>query len=329
MSGRFNPRAREGRDRLCRAGCGHSSGVSIHAPGKGATLSNGDLSKALGVSIHAPGKGATPAPQAERGNRHVSIHAPGKGATAAEAGARCVNAFQSTRPGRARVFLTPDSRYVRECVSIHAPGKGATTGGQDAILTDCCFNPRAREGRDFRKVASGMAMHKFQSTRPGRARHGQSERPLNMLSVSIHAPGKGATQVRGDDPLFALVSIHAPGKGATILTRLRNAKWEVSIHAPGKGARQGWQKCPGCPEFQSTRPGRARGVQRQSCRHFCCFNPRAREGRDAEGADALLLVVVSIHAPGKGATPNLAIANGFYPVSIHAPGKGATKYRHA
>ena len=56
------------------------------------------------------------------------------------------------------------------------------------------------------------------------------------------------------------------------------------------------------------------------------FNPRAREGRDLlEALDADLVLVVSIHAPVKGATARLRI-NGIelYDVSIHAPVKGAT-----
>ena len=33
--------------------------------------------------------------------------------------------------------------------------------------------------------------------------------------VSIHAPGRGATRLRGLIILTAVVSIHAPGRGAT------------------------------------------------------------------------------------------------------------------
>ena len=33
--------------------------------------------------------------------------------------------------------------------------------------------------------------------------------------VSIHAPGRGATHIKGDFILETLVSIHAPGRGAT------------------------------------------------------------------------------------------------------------------
>jgi len=54
------------------------------------------------------------------------------------------------------------------------------------------------------------------------------------------------------------------------------------------------------------------------------FNPRAREGRDFSDSKAFRDAVVSIHAPGKGATLTFGASAGFDDVSIHAPGKGAT-----
>ena len=55
------------------------------------------------------------------------------------------------------------------------------------------------------------------------------------------------------------------------------------------------------------------------------FNPRAREGRDlakilAEG----LPVIVSIHAPARGATRCPTFCGRALWVSIHAPARGAT-----
>ena len=55
----------------------------------------------------------------------VSIHAPAEGAT--------------RRP------LTPPANPV---VSIHAPAEGATTASRQERPSECCFNPRARGGRD-------------------------------------------------------------------------------------------------------------------------------------------------------------------------------------
>ena len=55
------------------------------------------------------------------------------------------------------------------------------------------------------------------------------------------------------------------------------------------------------------------------------FNPRSYERSD--GASALFYpeVMVSIHAPTKGATQYRSVSYHFHMVSIHAPTKGATK----
>ena len=123
--GRFNPRAREGRDPYARPGFTDarrfqstrprrarpqlvfqyrfSIAVSIHAPAKGATLEIIRGSRQKRVSIHAPAKGATPYGGKGAYMLEVSIHAPAKGATEHNQGLR-----------------------ERIAVSIHAPAKGAT-----------------------------------------------------------------------------------------------------------------------------------------------------------------------------------------------------------
>ena len=80
------------------------------------------------------------------------------------------------------------------------------------------FNPRAREGRDVR------CKHSFdylQSFNP-RAREGRDTNSailaMGILSVSIHAPARGATSPPRKPRLRRLVSIHAPARGATPLT---------------------------------------------------------------------------------------------------------------
>ena len=60
-----------------------------------------------------------------------------------------------------------------------------------------------------------------------------------------------------------------------------------------------------------------------------CFNPRTREGCDhQEINDITFFVLVSIHAPVKGATYSATMANFLGNVSIHAPVKGATATFH-
>ena len=80
LVGRFNPRARAGRDQAIRDGK-VSIEVSIHAPARGATGCACDLDERSDVSIHAPARGATADQQQRGGDPPVSIHAPARGAT--------------------------------------------------------------------------------------------------------------------------------------------------------------------------------------------------------------------------------------------------------
>jgi len=77
--GRFNPRARRGRDCACEYNK-HSGFVSIHAPAGGATSHRSNLLR----------------------QRIVSIHAPAGGATAVIGSPLTICLFQSTRPQGAR-----------------------------------------------------------------------------------------------------------------------------------------------------------------------------------------------------------------------------------
>ena len=58
--------------------------------------------------------------------------------------------------------------------------------------------------------------------------------------------------------------------------------------------------------------------------NFLNFNPRSREGSDSEAEPSGLKLVISIHAPVKGATAIAPPIELNTPISIHAPVKGAT-----
>ena len=54
------------------------------------------------------------------------------------------------------------------------------------------------------------------------------------------------------------------------------------------------------------------------------FNPRPREGSDQLKHHHLMRLLISIHAPVKGATTTLTTPTTSQDISIHAPVKGAT-----
>ena len=168
LYGRFNPRAREGRDQRRRR-VGWLFLVSIHAPARGATTTAAFAAESINVSIHAPARGATYIKIERLYRIYVSIHAPARGATGDDvAGA------------------------AQHGVSIHAPARGATPLLLASRVSMWSFNPRAREGRDMRRrhlgYAENVSIHapargatlasvgnspvfgEFQSTRPRGAR---------------------------------------------------------------------------------------------------------------------------------------------------------------
>ena len=78
--------------------------------------------------------------------------------------------------------------------------------------------------------------NRFQFTHPGGVRLRGVDVAVATLDVSIHAPGRGATEALLDERAVVVVSIHAPGRGATNISAEVEHHSRVSIHAPGRGA---------------------------------------------------------------------------------------------
>ena len=66
--------------------------------------------------------------------------------------------------------MTVAVRALLVVVSIHAPARGATSACDPFVDCTVCFNPRAREGRDFFQILTALSALRFQSTRPRGAR---------------------------------------------------------------------------------------------------------------------------------------------------------------
>ena len=122
-------------------------------------------------------------------------------------------------------------------VSIHAPARGATGARTKSASRWTSFNPRTRTGCDCPAEPVSACRSQFQSTHPHGVRHTLSQlsaniymfqsthphgvrllsliAPMSALSVSIHAPARGATIMEATEEYLAHVSIHAPARGAT------------------------------------------------------------------------------------------------------------------
>ena len=124
-----------------------------------------------------------------------------------------------------------------------------------------------------------LLSRRFQSSHPRGVRL-MTAIILPYLSVSIHAPARGATEYFICDHCGCSVSIHAPARGATFVIR--------TLMSPS---------CfnPRTREGCDTRPPAA-------CPCTQRFNPRTREGCDAAASGGHQNMAVSIHAPARGAT---------------------------
>ena len=165
--------------------------ISIHAPTRGATLGQINLSEPHtdfnprsheGSDLECQ-KSWEPKnyfnPRSHEGSDgcsdiadqvdYISIHAPTRGATALIAIGVALYKFQSTLPRGERLPCIP-SCHSHVSISIHAPTRGATRSHSYKCQCPTYFNPRSHEGSDriaFRRTDSN--------------------------SISIHAPTRGAT----------------------------------------------------------------------------------------------------------------------------------------
>ena len=147
------------------------------------------------------------------------------------------------------------------------------------------------------------------------------------MEVSIHAPGRGATFIKHVvDFTLSTVSIHAPGRGATrVCARLLLISLKFQFTHPGGVRLEMWLCEYQKYWFQFTHPGGVRQPALFVLSSLLSFNSRTREGCDwvAVGRADVSSKFQFTH-PG-GVRPERAKAElNALIVSIHAPGRGAT-----
>ena len=188
------------------------------------------------------------------------------------------------------------------------------------------FNPRSREGSDDSTDSNDILHFVISIHAPAKGATKDMISFSKSIIISIHAPAKGATSLLEPSNDSEVISIHAPAKGATGGLYSLSTINTISIHAPAKGAthqttlkyllityfnprsREGSDDSGAAavlsPDiFQSTLPRRERRFLYFSFFVRLNFNPRSREGSDNWTMYIFLcLVIISIHAPAKGAT---------------------------
>ena len=108
--------------------------------------------------------------EAEQRETLISIHAPTRGATKARGADNGVT-----------------------IISIHAPTRGATALVLSLRPLQMYFNPRSHERSDAQRPDAVACATIFQSTLPREERQGTDKGPWLCVTISIHAPTRGAT----------------------------------------------------------------------------------------------------------------------------------------
>ena len=207
----------------------------------------------------------------------ISIHAPPRGATRRTAFSILLPYFNSRPSARGDVLKETFAGHL--IISIHAPPRGATA---QVPRWDCVqyFNsrPSARGDPTDMHLARSFSSFQFTPLREGRP----FEQMANAIPyiISIHAPPRGATQLRHSAcPTWIYFNSRPSARGDAI--RIADALGGViSIHAPPRGAT----------------PRRLRIARRRD------FNSRpSARGDDAQGGVSAS-ADISIHAPPRGAT---------------------------
>jgi len=220
--------------------------------------------------------------------------------------------WQRRRDNRISVRFNPRARAGRDTTSPRTSS------------TCTCFNPRARAGRDSLTPRSLLNRRSFNP----RARAGRDGNNFSSsASTSCFNPRARAGRDYGAILLcYAYTSFNPRARaGRDIGDRAGRVRDFVSIHAPVRGATTVDTPFTVPTMFQSTRPCGARpvfgGVFKINGRFQSTRPCGARPHRCLGFKEG---VVVSIHAPVRGATQCLPLPPRSARVSIHAPVRGAT-----
>ena len=169
-------------------------------------------------------------------------------------------------------------------------------------------------------------MSKFQSTLPRGERHHSVAFSVFLLPFQSTLP-RGERQcmtsgVAGNN----LISIHAPARGATSMAAMGTTLGNGFQSTLPRGERLVKPCCLKYPfNFNPrSREGSDAEKRRGNCMAKVNFNPRSREGSDGMTAGYGMQAAISIHAPAMGATKDTAETCSRQSISIHAPARGAT-----
>ena len=175
------------------------------------------------------------------------------------------------------------------------------------------------------------------------------QRSQSSLVISIHAPAKGATSVKGviirvvaifqstlprrerrycrcRCPCHFVFQSTLPRRERQCLYPLRCPVFQISIHAPAKGATGYVLRILHSSGISIHAPAKGATLwcHRISFPLYISIHAPAKGATHGSSSRTHNQRYISIHAPAKGATSHRALWHLSADISIHAPAKGAT-----
>ena len=150
---------------------------------------------------------------------------------------------------------------------------------------------------------------------------------LKKSNISIHAPARGATDMRSGK-LDHHINFNPRSREGSDKYPFPTSRTNYDFNPRSREGsdRSSSGRSAFVPVFQSTLPRRERRSKP------CCTKSASRISIHAPAKGATLYssftslsTKISIHAPAKGATTPLECLHPFHQISIHAPAKGATR----
>ena len=175
------------------------TGVSSHAPARGATVIAQGINQCFNVSSHAPARGATVS-VAQQGQNlgGVSSHAPARGATSSKLHS-CSNpsSVSSHAPARGATCLVEIISILIVASFKSCPREGGNFYGDSGRAVARSFKSCPREGGNKVRVICLNTAEMFQVMPPRGGQHGVGGwHGFHNSTVSSHAPARGATGAR-------------------------------------------------------------------------------------------------------------------------------------
>ena len=214
----FNPRSHERSDNHCILRIVYIK-ISIHAPTRGATVRSVDTFFINGISIHAPTRGATSAKYTDtarlmrfqstlpREERH-------KGASTEDKEHKI---FQSTLPREERLYFIGGINMRIKDFNPRSHERSDNPLSGLCLLAIIFQSTLPREERQNRIMLFMIIRSIFQSTLPREERHPLSGLCLLAIIFQSTLPREERHSCSQQKYIVLTISIHAPTRGATML----------------------------------------------------------------------------------------------------------------